>query len=115
MVTWRRIVFLTAITGFGLVAPPHVNDSVPGVSAQTEIAPCGYVDAFDWPVPDIDVEHSDFGIYRARFGGLHTGIDVAFEQLGAPVRAAARGRVTYSDPQGWGDQKGVVVLEHTMP
>jgi murein DD-endopeptidase MepM/ murein hydrolase activator NlpD len=115
MVIWRRIVLLTAVTGSALIAPLRVYDSVPGVAAQTEIAPCGYVDGFDWPVPDIEVEHSDFGIYRARYGGLHTGIDVAFEQLGAPVRAAARGRVTYSDPQGWGDQQGVVVLEHTMP
>lgn len=83
--------------------------------AQNEPAPCGYADHFDLPVPDIDQESTDFGIYRARFGGLHTGIDVAFNQLGAPVQAAARGRVTYSDPAGWGTEKGVVVIQHTMP
>jgi len=82
---------------------------------QAEFAPCGVVERFDLPVPDIDIQHTDFAIYRARFGGLHTGIDVAFEQLGEPVRAVARGRVTYSDPAGWGTEKGVVVIQHTMP
>ncbi len=88
---------------------------MPAVTAQDEVAPCGYVDAFDLPVAGIDTQHLDFGIYRARFGGLHTGIDVAFEQLGDPVRAAARGLVTYSDPAGWDTEKGVVVIQHTMP
>lgn len=87
----------------------------PGVAAQFELAPCGIVDGFDWPVPEIDLEHPDFAVYRARFGGLHTGIDVAFEQLGMPVRAAARGLVTYSDPAGWTTEKGVVVIQHTLP
>ena len=112
---WRRILSLIAVSGSGLVAPLQAYGSVPIALAQMNPAPCGYVDGFDWPVPNIEMEHPDFGIYRARYGGLHTGIDVAFERLGDPVRAAARGRVTYSDPQGWGDQQGVVVLEHTMP
>ena len=83
--------------------------------AQGVVAPCGVVDQFDFPVPGIDLQRTDFAIYRARFGGLHTGIDVAFEQWGEPVRAAAAGRVTYSDPAGWGSEKGVVVIQHTMP
>ncbi|MBN1681509.1 MAG: PQQ-binding-like beta-propeller repeat protein [Anaerolineae bacterium] len=89
--------------------------SVPSGFAQADVAPCGYVDGFEFPVPDIDVEHTDFALYRARFGGLHVGIDVAFEQLGDPVRAAARGRVTYSDTAGWDTEKGVVVIQHTFP
>ncbi|MEP0764041.1 MAG: M23 family metallopeptidase, partial [Chloroflexota bacterium] len=80
-----------------------------------DIAPCGYVDGFDLPVPDVDIERTDFAIYRARFGGLHTGVDLAFEQLGEPVRAAARGQVTFSDPEGWDTEKGVVVVQHTLP
>jgi outer membrane protein assembly factor BamB len=88
---------------------------MPSAEAQTDLAPCGYVDRFDLPVPDIDLEYTDFGVYRAQFGGLHTGIDVAFEQLGNPVQAAARGLVTYSDPEGWDTEKGVVVIQHTMP
>lgn len=92
-----------------------VTEQVPPSAAQSDTAPCGVVDDFAWPVPDIDVKNPDFAIYRARFGGLHTGIDVAFEQLGMPVQAAARGIVTYSDPEGWDTEKGVVVVEHTMP
>ena len=84
-------------------------------AGQTEVAPCGYVEGFDLPVPNIDIQRTDFAIYRARFGGLHTGIDVAFEELGMPVQAAARGRVTYSDVAGWDTEKGVVVIQHTMP
>jgi murein DD-endopeptidase MepM/ murein hydrolase activator NlpD/outer membrane protein assembly factor BamB len=108
MISWRR--FIIGFLVISLIVLP-----VPLTSAQSEIAPCGYVDGFDLPVPDIDLSRTDFAIYRARFGGLHTGIDVAFEQLGSPVRAAARGRVTYSDPEGWDTEKGVVVIQHTMP
>jgi len=57
---------------------------------QAEFAPCGVVERFDLPVPDIDIQHTDFAIYRARFGGLHTGIDVAFEQLGHLSNLASR-------------------------
>lgn len=92
---------------------------VPGIApaptvAQLDPAPCGLVEEFAFPVPEIDVARNDFGIYRARFGGLHVGIDVAFEQLGMPVQAAGRGQVTYSDPAGWDTEKGVVVIQHTL-
>lgn len=90
--------------------PPQVT-----FSAQTNPAPCGIVDGFDWPLPGIDISRTDFGIFRAQFGGLHTGMDVAFERLGEPVQAAARGIVTYSDPGGWDTEKGVVVIQHAMP
>ena len=108
MIGWRRLIFVFLV-GLAVFQTPLAT------SAQSDIAPCGYVDGFDLPVPGIDIQHTDFAIYRARFGGLHTGIDVAFEQLGDPVRAAARGRVTYSDPAGWDTEKGVVVIQHTMP
>jgi murein DD-endopeptidase MepM/ murein hydrolase activator NlpD len=108
----RRIVVLSLAL---LTVYPAASRPFPIASAQDEIAPCGYADGFDLPVPDIDLQRTDFAVYRARYGGLHTGIDVAFEQLGAPVRAAARGRVTYSDPTGWDTEKGVVVIQHTMP
>jgi murein DD-endopeptidase MepM/ murein hydrolase activator NlpD len=104
---WRRSVLLVVLVVSSF--------SLSSIHAQTDTAPCGYVDGFDFPVDDVDLEHTDFGIYRARFEGLHTGIDVAFEQLGDPVRAAARGRVTYSDPAGWDTEKGVVVIQHTFP
>jgi outer membrane protein assembly factor BamB len=116
MIGWRRFL-LRILLGvlLGVLLIPQIPWVIPWASAQSDIAPCGYVDGFDLPVPDIDIHRTDFGIYRARFGGLHTGIDVAFEELGEPVRAAARGRVTYSDTEGWDTEKGVVVIQHTMP
>lgn len=84
--------------------------------AQTPIsAPCGVVDAIDFPIDDIIKDYDDFGLYRARFGGNHTAIDIGFDRWGDPVRAAARGRVTYSDPEGWDTEKGVIIIEHTFP
>lgn len=109
---WGRRITPSVLVALAVFILPALSTST---AAQADLAPCGYVDHFDLPVPDIDFEHTDFGVYRAQFGGLHTGIDVAFEQLGNPVSAAARGRVTYSDPQGWDTEKGVVVIQHTMP
>ncbi len=76
---------------------------------------CGIVDAIDFPIDGVSLEHDDFGLYRAAFGGRHTGIDMAFGRYGDPVRAAARGRVTFSDVAGWGDEKGVIIIEHKFP
>ncbi len=76
---------------------------------------CGVVDAIGYPIDGVSEAGDDFGKYRARFGGLHTGVDVAFYRYGEPVYAAARGRVTYSDPEGWDTEKGVVIVEHTFP
>ncbi len=92
------------------VPPSHAVERSQAISA-----PCGIVDDFAFPYPDIDVSRTDFGIYRTRWGGLHVGIDVAFRRHGDPVSAAARGRVTYSDIEGWDTEKGVVVLQHTFP
>ncbi len=86
-------------------------DSVMGQAA----APCGVVDAIDYPVEPLVAGYDDFGLFRRRFGGNHTAIDMAFDRWGDPVRAAARGRVTYSDPEGWDTEKGVVVIAHTFP
>ncbi len=98
-----------AVSAATLYAPPTV------LPAQMDPAPCGYVDGFDFPIPDLDTEKTDFAVYRQRFNGLHTGIDLAFGQLGYPVRAAATGRVTFSDVEGWDTEKGVVVIQHTFP
>ncbi len=108
MIDWRW--FIVGLLVVSLSVPAFSQ-----ASAQSDAAPCGYVDGFDLPVPGIDLQRNDFGIYRAQWGGRHTGIDVAFGRLGDPVRAAARGRVTYSDPAGWDTEKGVVVIQHTMP
>jgi hypothetical protein len=83
-------------------------------AAQTN-APCGVVDALGYPLDDLAEGYDDFALYRARFGGNHVGIDIGFDRWGEPVRAAARGRVTYSDIEGWDTEKGVVIVEHTFP
>jgi hypothetical protein len=85
---------------------------------QTQSADCGFVEAIDYPIDISDTlreSYDDFGLFRSRFGGLHTGLDIGFNRRGEPVRAAARGRVTYADVNGWDTEKGVVIVEHTLP
>ncbi len=88
------------------------------VPAAAQDDTCGVVDAIDYPInisETLTDRYDDFGLLRPRFGGNHTGIDVAFNHHGDPVRAAATGLVTYSDPNGWDTEKGVVVLKHLFP
>lgn len=55
---------------------------------------------------------------NGRFDGkLHSGedwISTNGTTFGQPVHAIANGRVTYSNPEGWGLDKGVVILQHTL-
>ncbi|MDD9957265.1 MAG: peptidoglycan DD-metalloendopeptidase family protein [Anaerolineaceae bacterium] len=88
--------------------------SVGPLMAQAQ-APCGIVDSIGTPVADLVEGYDDFGRYRSRFGGVHVGIDLAFDRWGEPVRAAMRGVVTYSDLAGWDSEKGVVIVAHDMP
>ncbi|MBO9310500.1 MAG: peptidoglycan DD-metalloendopeptidase family protein, partial [Chloroflexi bacterium] len=97
---------------FGLISLLSLPQLLGAAQADLD---CGVVERFDYPIDGISLVHDDFGMYRAGFGGYHSGVDMAFERLGEPVRAAARGRVTFSDPEGWGAEKGVVVIEHTLP
>ncbi|MBE2183405.1 MAG: peptidoglycan DD-metalloendopeptidase family protein [Anaerolineae bacterium] len=81
-------------------------------------APCGVVDALDYPIDILETledRYDDFGLYRARFFGSHTGVDIGFRHWGEPVYAIARGRVTLSNIEEWDTEKGVVVIEHTFP
>ncbi len=87
---------------------------VPAAAAQPA-APCGVVDAIDLPIDNLVKGYDDFSLYRPRFGGNHTGVDIAFDRWGDPVYAAARGQVTYSDVAGWDTEKGVVIVQHTFP
>lgn len=85
--------------------------------AQTD---CGVVDGIGFPV-DTSVFSltQDFSVPSSRHEGrYHTGEDWyggRDNSLGQAVRAAARGRVTYSSVNGWGRDGGVVILEHTFP
>jgi hypothetical protein len=86
-------------------------------AAQAQSAPCGYVDAIDYPIDITDTlteRFDDFGRFRSRFNGNHTGFDMGFRRAGETVRASMRGLVTYSDIAGWDTEKGVVVVEHTL-
>lgn len=104
--TLRRALLLSLI---GLLVAPQAFSH-----AQADLD-CGVVERFDYPIDGISLDHDDFGLFRAAFNGYHSGIDLAFERVGEPVRAAARGRVTFSDPEGWDTEKGVVIIEHTLP
>ncbi len=80
-------------------------------------APCGTVDSLQDPLDPLTLRYDDFGSYRARFGGLHVGVDMGFGEgaVGTPVFAVARGQVTYADPYGWDSEGGVIVLAHHFP
>jgi hypothetical protein len=59
----------------------------------------------------------DFGVYRERYNGLHTGEDWSLNGTrsnGAPVYAIGHGLVTYAQPRGWGRDGGVVIVQHTL-
>ncbi len=90
------------------------------LAQNTPFAPCGIADDIAYPIESINTRtlnrgFDDFGLYRARWEGYHTGIDVGFFQAGTVIRAAARGRVTLADPTEWDEQRGVVVIEHIFP
>lgn len=104
-------VFLFIVTAFA--GPARPSDAV----AQSN-ADCGIVTAIDYPLEINDTftrSFDDFGRFRRRFDGLHTGIDLAFQRHLEPVRAAADGRVTYADPEGWDTELGVVIIRHDFP
>ncbi len=83
-------------------------------------APCGYVDYFDFPLDPPDGNRAsgggDFARYRGRFDGFHAGEDwrVGRSSFGQPVYAIGHGQVTYAQPNGWGADKGVVIVQHTF-
>jgi murein DD-endopeptidase MepM/ murein hydrolase activator NlpD len=86
------------------------------------VARCGIADFFDYPLdpPDADsvTGGQDFGDYRQRYEGFHTGEDWWYERrssLGKPIFSIGNGRVRYVAPYGWGDDLGTLVIEHIGP
>ncbi|MBN2469391.1 MAG: M23 family metallopeptidase, partial [Anaerolineae bacterium] len=82
--------------------------------------PCGTVDSFSYPMdPATFRVIYQYGVPSSRYDGrYHAGEDWfggRATTYGAPVRAIAKGRVTYSAPLGWGLDKGVVIIEHLLP
>ena len=91
--------------------------SITVTRAQTD---CGVVDGIGFPVDtSVFALTQDFAVPSSRHEGrYHTGEDWyggRDNSVGQAVRAAARGRVTYSSVNGWGRDGGVVILEHTFP
>lgn len=86
------------------------------VSAQDQ---CGFSAGISFPVDRAFFTLvQDFGAPSPRHQGrYHTGEDYHGPRgasFGQPVRAAASGLVTYSAPNGWGRDGGVVIIEHAF-
>jgi murein DD-endopeptidase MepM/ murein hydrolase activator NlpD len=93
----------------------RLADPVPAPGAR-----CGVVDVFDFPLDPPDGANArgggDFGLYRERFNGIHTGEDwgIGGSNFGKPVYAIGHGTVSYAAPLGWGADQGTVVIRHVL-
>lgn len=102
------------------VVSGDLRESLLSDAVRQSGAPCGFVDVLDFP---LDAPHGamasgggDFGRFRDRFDGFHTGEDWrdGASSFGKPVYSIGHGRVTYAQPNGWGADKGVVIVQHTF-
>ncbi len=82
---------------------------------------CGEVDTLDFPMdPPNALAYSrggrDFGVFRARYDKFHAGEDwwKSGGVLGESVHSIGNGRITYAQPNGWGRDKGVIIIEHVF-
>jgi outer membrane protein assembly factor BamB len=84
---------------------------------------CSIVDILDFPLdpPDalsVSYGGQGFGRFRSRYDQYHAGEDWQLvrgqSNLGKPVYAIGHGRVTYANPNGWGRDKGVIIIRHTF-
>lgn len=103
------------ILAFGLLGGLVI---IPPTVAQPQ---CGIVTQINYPVDTAAFQLAqDFAAPSPRHQGrYHTGEDWAQRNApnfgeGLPVHAIAAGRVTYSAPLGWGLDKGVIIIEHTL-
>jgi murein DD-endopeptidase MepM/ murein hydrolase activator NlpD len=91
--------------------------AVPISTAQEQ---CGVVSSVNFPVDIAQFRIAqDFAAPSIRHQGrYHTGEDWyggRGTSEGHPVHAIAAGRVTYSAPDGWGRDRGVIIIQHTFP
>jgi murein DD-endopeptidase MepM/ murein hydrolase activator NlpD len=84
-------------------------------------AQCGIVDILDFPLKPPDAigtrGGSDFGVFRSRYNGYHTGEDWGISggsNFGESVFSIGHGLVTHAHPDGWGEDKGTVIIKHTF-
>ena len=84
--------------------------------------PCGVVDIFDFPMNPPDAADlgngRDFGVFRNRYNQHHAGEDWwaanRSSTFGERVYSIGHGRVTYSQPLGWGRDQGVIIIQHRL-
>ena len=91
--------------------------SVPALAQTTQ---CGLATAISFPVdPNQFQIVQDFGAPSPRYQGrYHTGEDWyggRGSSYGTPVHAIATGQVTFSSPNGWGRDGGVIIIAHRFP
>lgn len=92
---------------------------VPALPARAQ-PQCGVVESIGFPVDTgAFTLTQDYAAPSPRHQGrFHTGEDWyggAGTSYGQFVRSIAAGRVTYSSPNGWGGDGGVIIIEHTFP
>ncbi len=103
-----------------LLAPLFFAPGGAGPRSASAQGPCGTVDSLSYPMdPATYRVIYQYGVPSTRYDGrYHAGEDWfggRASTYGTPVRAIAKGRVTYSAPFGWGLDKGVVIIEHLLP
>ncbi len=99
------------------------RDSQIGPPITTGNAPCGLVDLLDFPLDPPNGANAsggnDFGIFRSRFDKFHAGEDWwgvrGRQSFGEPIYSIGHGLVTYAEPEGWGRDKGVIIILHVFP
>ncbi len=102
----RRVIPLLILLMLVLIQPAH---------AQIQ---CGVVGGIGFPVdPTRFTIMQDYGAQSYRHQGrYHTGEDwYGGDGVGEYVHAIADGRVTFSSPNGWGRDGGVIIIEHNFP
>lgn len=104
---------LINIITVALFAPPRV--------VAQDAGQCGVADNVGYPFADA-ISGGHYIRYAYDYNrpgwGFHAGEDWFANRgssLGDPVQAIADGRVTYSSEIGWGVDKGVVIIAHTLP
>jgi hypothetical protein len=87
---------------------------------NTAQSDCEVADRLDFPIDRNNFTLvQDYGVPSSRHQGrYHTGEDWFGGRDNAstqPIYAIANGRVTFSDPNAWGRDGGVVIIEHRFP
>jgi len=88
--------------------------------AQAQTTQCGLATSITFPIDTNQFQIvQDFGAPSPRYQGrYHTGEDWyggRESSYGTQVHAVANGQVTFSSPNGWGRDGGVIIIAHKFP